>query len=255
MRNKQMQKLLEIYQENGFFVTDPLFSFAERLRLSASLNRLCKRIQIDPTIAADCVFETDNSSDTPFDAKDGSTGRSIFIIGDIPHHCPEVLSFIVNEQVVKLVRDILGTSEIVTHFANLTQKLPKIGRAINWHRDYPNKFISPISPDMVRTMICLDGMSRDMGATHFMKGSHMNPARDITSADGPIVTVTCDPGAVVAIHPQVLHGGKSNRSSKIRRNIVVQWGRADVALATDITESITGKSVEQLKDMAKSLTT
>ena len=121
MRNKQMQKLLEIYQENGFFVTDPLFSFAERLRLSASLDRLCKRIQIDPTIAADCVFETDRPSDAQEGTEDGSAGKSIFIIGDIPHHCPEVLSFIVSAPVVKLIRDILGTSKIVTHFANLRQ--------------------------------------------------------------------------------------------------------------------------------------
>ena len=253
-----MQKLIEIYQDTGFFITEPLFSSAEMGQLSTSLDRVCKRIQSDPTIAADCVFEADTPLNAPGGIKTGSTEKSIFIVGDIPHHCPEVLSFIINSSLIKLVRDILGTPEIVTHFANLTQKSPKIGRAINWHRDYPNKFISPTSPDMVRTMICLDGMSRDMGATRFVKGSHIDPASDartIASTDRQIETATCNPGAVVAIHPKVLHGGKPNRSPKLRRNIVVQWGRADVPLATNITESITGKSVQQLSDMAKSLLT
>ena len=253
-----MPDFLRTYQDTGFVITEPLFSSAERLQLSASLNRACKQIQNDPTSAADCIFEADKPSDTQGAIKTSSAEKPIFIVGDIPRHCPEVLSFLINTSLVKLVRDILGTTEIVTHFANLTQKTPKVGRAINWHRDYPNKFISPATPDMVRTMICLDGMSGDMGATHFLKGSHINSVnnpRSLETTDENIITATCDPGAVVAIHPKILHGGKPNRSSKLRRNIVVQWGRADVQLETNITESITGKSVQQLTDMANSVST
>ena len=135
------------------------------------------------------------------------------------------------------------------HFANITTKSPSIGSGISWHRDFPNEYICPETPQMVRTMICIDGMDDDNGATQFVAGTHIEAeveGKTISADDRRIVTASCGAGAVVAIHPLVLHGGLPNFSRRQRRNIVIQWGKRGVPLVTGARESITGLSDAEL---------
>ena len=174
----------------------------------------------------------------------------LFIVGDVTRFCPDLVPFIISQRLVQLVCALLDTSEIVTHFANLTMKSAHVGSGISWHRDYPNKFICPVAPSMVRTMICVDGMTAQTGATLFLPGSQDTPHLAAASVDflaTRVETTICPPGAIVAIHPLVLHGGQPNFSSTPRRNIIIQWGRKDVPLSGTYTESVTGKTVAELR--------
>ena len=250
-----MYGYLERYDSDGFLVTDPLFRTEEIEAISRSVDELCARAVRDGSMTDSCVFERDQPREKRGGVEVGDDETAVFIVGDAPRFCPKLLPAILNEKLLDLVYDILGTREIVTHFANITSKAARIGSGINWHRDYPNKFISPISPDMVRTMICIDGMSAENGATTFLRGSHRTPnlpASSLQTTAKNIVSATCEPGGITAIHPLVLHGGPPNFSSLPRRNIVVQWSRKDVPLATSNTESITGKTVQELHAMAGS---
>ena len=121
------------------------------------------------------------------------------------------------------MKQALEVDEVEIHFANITTKSPAIGSGINWHRDFPNAYICPETPQMLRTMICIDGMDEENGASLFVSGTHLDStaSSDVSPTDARIVKAVCPPGAVVAIHPLVLHGGLPNFSSKWRRNIVI----------------------------------
>ncbi|MEX1035497.1 MAG: phytanoyl-CoA dioxygenase family protein [Sneathiella sp.] len=245
-----MISAIEAYKTDGYCVTEPAFSAHELGRVSALLDHACERAVLDKTMADSCVFERDQPKEKRGGIEVGCEENAVFIIGDIPRFCPEILPFIVTDEIVTLVSELLQTTDVVTHFANLTMKSPKIGSGINWHRDYPNRFISPVSPVMVRTMICIDGMTDATGATCFLKGSHHDP--DYSAAPGgfdesDVAIATCAPGSIVAVHPLILHGGGPNKAATPRRNIVIQWGRKDVPLATNTRESITGKTVSELQ--------
>ncbi|WP_340151428.1 phytanoyl-CoA dioxygenase family protein [uncultured Sneathiella sp.] len=242
--------MLDAYRTNGFCVSEPVFAADKLSQLAESLDCACKRAAIDKEMAESCVFERDQPADKRDGVEVGEDENAIFIIGDIVKFCPDALPFIIADDIVKMVSEILQTTDVIAHLSNLTMKSPRIGSGINWHRDYPNRFISPVAPAMVRTMICVDGMTEAIGATRFLKQSHL-PSKNMSVPDdyraGDVITATCAPGSVVAIHPRILHGGGPNKAATPRRNIVIQWGREDVPLATRATESITGKTVYDLR--------
>lgn len=188
------------------------------------------------------------------DAEDETRPRvaaSIFIAGDPPRFRPQLAAVVTDPLIVQLARHSLGTETIQYHFANITAKAPRGSRAISWHRDYPNQYMSPRRSRFVRVMVCLDGMDADNGGTQFVPGSHLITDEQAVEnerggfpagqSDGPVETAACPPGSLVLIHPKVLHGGQPNRSGQPRRNIIVQWGPADepVCLYAD-QESLTG---------------
>jgi phytanoyl-CoA hydroxylase len=186
-------------------------------------------------------------------------GDAIFILGDPPAFHPRFAAAIVDPAVVDLARQLLGTQDIRYHFSNVTMKRERVGSGISWHRDYPNSYMCPAASSFVRLMICLDGMDETNGATQFVVGSHqlsdagakVGVSRDAGEhPEAVIETAICPPGSVVAIHPKVVHGGPPNSSSRPRRNLVIQWGRADDPIATNAEgpETLTGFSVEPIKD-------
>ncbi len=245
----QMQPA-ETYHDKGYYISDPLFSASELAEVSSLLDHLVARAADCEEMAKDCVFERDQPASKRGGVAIEPDSKAVFIVGDVPRFCPQLIPFLTDLKLVDLVASFLGTSDIVMHFANLTMKSAKIGSGINWHRDFLNKFICPVAPSMVRTMICVDGMSPDTGATRFLSGSHNEPgqaASDVEPMDDRIEVAACSAGAVAAIHPLVLHCGPPNFSPLPRRNIVIQWGRTDVPLATDFKESVTGKTIECLR--------
>lgn len=113
---------------------------------------------------------------------------------------------------------------------------PHVGSGIAWHRDAANRYMPTARAAFVRAMICLDGMDAANGGTAFRPGSHL------AAPEGAEVVERCPPGAIVLIHPRVLHGGAPNRSARPRRNLIVQWGRADDPPLGEARESLTGLS-------------
>ncbi|UUX50800.1 phytanoyl-CoA dioxygenase family protein [Nisaea acidiphila] len=238
---------ISIYDRHGFAVSGPVLSASELAEARETVDLLHRRALSgeDPDLAAECVFERDQP-DSKRDGRSLPEDRdAVFILGDPTRFAPSLLDLLRNATLLDIVGQTHGTPDFVVHFANITSKAPSIGSGINWHRDFPNKYICPAEPLMVRTMICLDGMSEETGATQFFSGSHL-PETGSGSRHRSI-SAACAPGAVVAIHPLVLHGGAPNASESPRRNIIVQWGAADCPLVTEMRESLTGKHVRDLK--------
>lgn len=243
------------YQAEGFAIHQPLLDEDQLTAVREAIEALHRRaLDGERELAGQCVFEKDLPAAKRGGRAVDSSENAVFILSDPSRFDPSFLAIFAQPPLIRLVKQALQADEVELHFANITTKSPAIGSGISWHRDFPNKYICPETPHMLRTMICIDGMDEDNGATHFVAGTHLDnmPASDVSPGDARIVTAVCPPGAVVAIHPLVLHGGSPNFSSKWRRNIVIQWGRRGEPLVPGPRESITGVSDAELTARASS---
>ncbi len=244
------------YRSSGFAIHEPLLDENQLAAVRRAIESLHRRaLGGESELAEQCVFEKDLPA-----AKRGGRGvdaseNAVFILSDPSRFDPAFLSIFAQASLIRLVKEALEVDEVEIHFANITTKSPAIGSGISWHRDFPNRYICPENPLMLRTMICIDGMDEENGATLFVPGTHLDntAASDVSPADARIAKAICPPGAVVAIHPLVLHGGSPNFSSKWRRNIVIQWGKRGERLVPGPRESIRGMSDAELTARATSL--
>ncbi len=201
-------------------------------RLRAVLGRLARR-RLSPAEAARCVLESavrDSQRGAPLPPGQDAP----FILGEPTRLHPAFAAAAAHPHVLAAVAQALGTRRVVLHFANVTMKSARFGSGIAWHRDAANRYMPTRRSRFLRAMLCLDGMTPGNGGTSFRPGSHRGEGR-------PEVVPRCRKGAMVLIHPRVLHGGAPNRSAAARRNLVVQWGRWDDPLAGRARESQTGR--------------
>jgi Phytanoyl-CoA dioxygenase (PhyH) len=191
-----------------------------------------------------------------------ATGDALFLLGDPPAFDPLFAALVIDPRLVDLTCHLLGTREIRYHFSNVTMKSARVGSSISWHRDFPNQYLCPQSSSFLRLMVCLDGMDTENGATRFVVDSHRisdNDARAAVAAreteapNARMVSAYGPPGAVVAIHPKSIHGGPPNTSPRPRRNLVIQWGRADdpLEIPEGIDETLAGFSVAEIEAWLK----
>ena len=242
------------YEAQGFAVLPGFVgpSWIEALR--EAVDAVQRNVaNLDEAGRARLVFERDLSATRRGGIAAEAVGDALFIIGEPEAFDSVFLRLLTWPPLVQAAQQALGADAVVGHFMNVTIKHPRFGRAIGWHRDFPNTYICPEGPDFLRLMLCLDGMDEQTGATGFVPGTHRvsdEAAREAkrhedahgTSVPEPntVQTVVCAPGDLVLIHPKVLHGGGMNTGTRPRRNVVIQIGRAAAPLVTSYRESCTG---------------
>lgn len=236
------------FARQGFAVAPPLPCEALLAACRAAVERIQAGLGAIPEAVRRerLVLERD----LPAKQRDGrpaaEAGDALFIIGDAPAFDPVFAELAIQPALVAEIRRLLGTDDIRLQMSNVTLKQPGIGSRIAWHRDYPNRYICPGGPTFLRAMLCLDGMDRENGGTAFLPGAADVPEGFVEGAVFPAVA----PGGAVFIHPGVLHGSPPNASPRPRRNLIVQWGRADdpPLLHAGQAESLTGFSVGEIED-------
>lgn len=199
--------------------------------------------------ARDLVFEKDLSDAGRNGIPATEVGDALFILGDLCRYAPQFGALLQLPALVDACAHALGSTGLVAHFMNATTKHPGFGRAIGWHRDFPNGYLSGADSRFLRVMVCLDGMAEHGGATRFLPGSHRVDDGYATAekrgggkhryAAHHGVAAECAPGDLVLIHPKVIHGGPGNTSALPRRNVIVQVGVAGMALVGE-RETVTG---------------
>jgi hypothetical protein len=244
----------ESFSEDGFLVFSGILTERELFDARAAVDRLHQRALSggEAELTASCVLESALPASKRGGVEVEEGQNAAFIVGDPSRFEPFFLSLFLKPSLTGLVRGLLANDDIVMHFANITTKASAIGSGIAWHRDFPNEYICPETPVMLRTMICLDGMDEANGATTFLRGSHSDGklnATDIGANNQRISMACCGAGDLVAIHPLVLHGGGPNHSSRPRRNIVIQWGIRGAPMQTTAMESVTGVPLIELASL------
>ena len=211
------------FRRDGFATACGAVSPAIVAKLAAAVERIQAGVaDLSPELRDRLTLERDLPAERRGGADACAVGDAIFILGDPAAFDDAFLLLLDAPGVVGPVREALATTAVAAHFMNVTIKHPRWGRALGWHRDYPNGYACPAESRFVRAMLCLDGMDEASGATTFVPGSHRigdEAARGEAGARVPpsprdVVAVRCAPGDLVLIHPKVLHGGGMNTSAR-----------------------------------------
>lgn len=237
------------YHSEGFMVWPTALDTRLRIQAIEAIERIQKDCHdVAEDLSALLLFEKELSGKARDGVPASEVGDALFLINDAPRFDP-VFSEIVQLDILRqIAHSTLGGDAFELHFMNVTIKSAHFGRAIAWHRDYPNGYICTQQSDFIRIMLCLDGMDSENGATVFARGSHRISDEEALvqkqqldrSGIQHLVPAFCAAGSMVLIHPKVLHGGGINQSPKPRRNIVIQLGRAGRDFTALSTESMTG---------------
>ncbi len=242
------------YERDGYAIVPYVFSSDECRAILDVLDQIRTDSSTTDTLRVADLSVKQRAGVTARDA-----GGAIFSIGALPDHGRSFAEFVADRRIIQLVSAVLagraGGVKLAYHYSNLSAKPPHVGPRINWHRDFPNRYISMRQSRFCRAMVCLDGMSRANGPTAFQIGSHLisdahasrNVGRKYMRAPYPMCLALCPPGSVVLIHPKTRHGGGPNRSAQPRRNIIIQWGVRLNSLIVSGTEKCTGLSPEDLR--------
>lgn len=241
----------EAYQRAGFGVVSNAVPENLLSALCTQLERADADVRLidDAEKARNIVFEKDLSDAGRMGFPASDVGEAPFIIGDLCRYAPLCSSLLCLPSVANTGALALDTKHMTAHFMNATIKHPMFGRAIGWHRDFPNDYLSGTRSTFVRLMICLDGMQERGGATRFLPGTHTISDKDALNEKRAGIrhrheqyagcVAECDPGDIVVIHPKIVHGSPVNMSATARRNIVIQVGIQGMELRGE-HETITG---------------
>lgn len=241
-----------VFLNQGFFLwPEPIDGklLFDLQRAVASIQRKAQEKSFSWDLEELLLYEKSLSSNRRGGVSDDLVGESIFIIGDPMRFDGIFLKLLEDKSVVKSAKTLLGVDNVVVHFMNVTIKNPIFGRAIAWHRDYPNEFFCTRDSGFIRLMICLDGMSEINGATCFDISSHhisdQEAEQQKRNGKWPLPSertsvLCCAQGQIAAIHSKVLHGGGMNNGDGERRNIIIQVGKLGAEIVTSNFESMTG---------------
>jgi len=195
------------------------------------------------------LFEKDLTPGRSGDITPEECGNSIFLIGELPRFGNTFKNLLRYAPLLDVLECLFKSTEFEYHFSNVTIKSARVGSKILWHRDCENKYMRSLTPDMMRPMLCLDGMTVENGATQIIRNSHNVPDefamtdksfREENWASDDVITLECAPGSLVILHSKIVHGGAPNRSENPRRNIIFQFSGAENYLVSDEREILTG---------------
>lgn len=235
------------YERDGYAIVPCVFSRDECRAILGALDQI--RTDVPST---DVLRVADLSVKQRVDVTVREAGAAIFIVGALPDHGKILAEFVADQRIVRLVGAVLagkaGSVRVSYHYSNLSAKPARVGPRINWHRDFPNRYISMHRSRFCRAMVCLDGMTVANGPTEFQRGTHtISDARARKQVGRRYLrqrhrgrVAACPPGSVVLIHPKVRHASGPNRSAHPRRNVIVQWGVAGHTLVATGREKCTG---------------
>ena len=146
--------LLVDYQQNGFAI----FSGQGKQPPTAVLNNILQDIK---------------SSSRPgrITEADGQIIRSQF---DIHHQFPELLTILLNHQLLQLASTILG-SEPLLYQSHVNFKLGQQGKAYDWHADYTywRDHDGMLEPRAISVVIPLQSHQLNNGGLELLKQSHL----------------------------------------------------------------------------------
>ena len=156
-----------------------------------------------------------------------------FLIGDIPWLEPELIPLLASLNLWGGASVLLKTARLTYHYSSLIIRQPQLDSRVNWHRDFNNHYIAPVTSDYLRVFIPLTPSSRKNGGPIVAPGSHKIPDRAVSLVTKP--SPTAFPrwhllegaiGDVIFLHPKTLHCSSPNQSEAPRTNLVIQLAKA-----------------------------
>lgn len=214
---------LGFYRENGFCVVDGIFDTAVIERARAVVDGLLSSADLAAVAEAE--------------PEDQSKARRIWA----PASRDALFAHIAEDRrLLDAVEQVIGP-DVVLQYSKLNVKPPRVGSVVEWHQDFA--FYPHTNTDLVATLIYLDDATRENACLRVVAGSHRHglfrhesegqfvgkvSSPESVGLEDPVI-VDCEgaAGAVVFIHPLLLHSSEKNLSDMYRRVFIPSYRAAD----------------------------
>ena len=214
---------VERYREQGYLLVSGLFGPEELDRLEASFDELVARRQ-----AAGAALDATWGGER-WRAREGAERTVVLHTHDLQAYCAEWTRALVQERWTGAMSDLLGSPNVQLHHTKLFVKPPGIGSPFPLHQDYPH--FPHEQHTMMAAVLHLTDASEEMGCVRVVPGSHRAgplPLGELLHLDPdawPVERATPCParrGDVLFFSYLLVHGSGVNRSSQVRKTVLVQ---------------------------------
>lgn len=224
-----MSEIASFFREYGFYHAKGVFSPAEIAELEVDFDKIVQQLM---------------SSDEVINARwKGAEVEKLGAMDTVVYHTHQVQQFsaawtraVMNNKFLDIAEQLLGP-DIVLHHTKLFQKPSEKGAPFPMHQDW--SYFPTEKDTMLAGVIHVSKATDEMGCIRVYPGSHKlgrlqgswgQSVSDLLLNEYPIeksTAVDCEPGDVLFFHYFTIHGSMPNRSSEIRKTVLVQMHAGD----------------------------
>jgi ectoine hydroxylase-related dioxygenase (phytanoyl-CoA dioxygenase family) len=230
------------YCENGYVIVRDLIDSQTLLKLREAMERITENPESLPSSLKDKIFfereHVKNNARRYPDLTPEQCGDSVREISDLPLFDSVFIRLICYPPILDVLEALFQSTEFSFYLQIGHPKFARVGNGLlHFHRDCANEDFT--SADTITTILCLDEMTAENGATVFVPGSHrvsdeeaMKPRwRTVEESElspEDMVKVCCSAGSGIFFSSKIIHGTGHNRSDYSRRTILTGWAGANV---------------------------
>ena len=224
------------FLENGFFLAKGVFSPSEISKLETDFDGIVKQIS-----SAD---EDINATWTgPEMDRLGVSDKVVLHTHNVQQYSALWMRAFLQQKFLAVAKEILG-DDVILHHSKLFQKPPEKGAPFPMHQDWT--YFPTEKDSMIAAVIHVTEATDEMGCIRVIPGSNkigrMLQSNGRTEneflAKHPLESATaCEaaPGDVLFFHYFTVHGSMPNRSSNVRKTVLLQLHRGDDAVEPGIS--------------------
>lgn len=232
---KALSAIRRSYEKNGYYVARGLFTPGAIRVLEREFDRIVAQLQRGNE-------ETNARWRGPEMERLGAANTEVLHTHNVQHYSAAWLRAIQRREFLKIVEALIGP-DIVLHHTKLFQKPAEKGAPFSMHQDWT--YFPTEKDSMMAAIIHVSAATDAMGCFRVYPGSHKLGRVPATSgqeeneclAKYPIdgaTPLTAKPGDVVFFHYFLIHGSNPNRSTHVRKTVLVQMHAGDDAVEAGV---------------------
>ena len=154
--------------------------------------------------------------------------------------CPTIDRILHSAKMLAVVRQFIGTPDVIKYHSKLLMKAAQDGSLTPWHQDWGYWRTQSREPTQVNCMLSIDAADLGNGCIRFVEGSHLQGTVDHARLDSasfgiglegdidrfPATPVETAAGDAVFFGSLVIHGSAPNQSGRNRRANTFAFDRA-----------------------------
>lgn len=202
----------EFYEENGYLLVRGLFDAGDVEEMKDALARILAAEAGDANHSWSAVAD-----------------RQLVLKGhhDLQYHDAVFTRMVAHPRLVAVLTELIGPN-VQLHHSKMLVKPPEQGAPFPMHQDYP--YFPHERHSVLAASVHLDDTDEENGCLHVIPGSHRLGPLEAEGAshtvDYPLESGTPVPAAagdVLFFNYLTIHGSGTNRSERIRRNVLFQY--------------------------------
>jgi phytanoyl-CoA hydroxylase len=225
-----LAEITKSFQENGYYLAKNVYSPTEVADLERDFDRIVQQLRgsgevVDARWKGAAIDKIDQNT-------------VVVHTHNVQIYSAAWLRAFLQPRFLEISQAILNSPDVILHHSKLFQKPAEKGAPFPMHQDW--SYFPTVKDNMIAGIIHVSNATDEMGCLRVYPGSHrlgrkaesngQSEATDNWLKDYPIekaTVVEAEPGDVVFFHYFTLHGSMPNRSSKVRKTVLVQMHSGD----------------------------